>query len=452
MICKVISTIDKYKMLDNCSCVIVAVSGGADSVALLSILNSLKLKYGVKITAAHVNHCLRGEESDRDESFVRKFCDENSIELHVLRKDIKKLANQTGLGLEECGRNVRYEFFNSIYPGALVATAHTLNDRVETMLFNLSRGSTLRGLCSIPAVRGNIIRPLIECSRAEIEGYCQLNKIQYVTDSTNYNREFSRNRIRHNVVTELKKINPSLESAVLRCIESISEDEDFLSITAKSILTDAKADNGYDINSIKNAHPSIRKRAIAYIIKNRTGEIPPNNQVEFVDRLLFTGGKTQVITGASIQVKGGILTFPDDEKGVEKWSVDLIGEVVKYPYGTAEFKVVNKKDLKYTKKINKDILDNCFDYDRINGKLLFRSRIDGDEVKLSGRGCTKSLRKLFNEYHIPVSERGKISIVADDSGILWVEGFGSAERCKVSDRTEKLMIVEIRRTLDAQGH
>ncbi|NLB37098.1 MAG: tRNA lysidine(34) synthetase TilS [Clostridiales bacterium] len=450
MICKVISTIDKYKMLENCSCVIVAVSGGADSVALLSILNCLKSRYGIRVIAAHVNHCLRGEESDRDESFVRDFCNKNSIELHVLRKDIKKLAKQTGLGLEECGRNIRYEFFNSISYGALVATAHTLNDRVETMLFNLSRGSTLRGLCSIPAVRGNIIRPLIDCSREEIEEYCSNNKIQYVTDSTNTNTEFARNRIRHNVVSELKKINPALEAAVLRCITSISEDEDFLSITAEKLVTDSQRNDTFNINSIKNAHPSIRKRAIAQIIKDKTGKVSPKYQVEHVESLLFTGGKTQVITGAYLEVKGDTLSFPKDENKGEKWCLNVTGELLEFPYGTARFKVVNKKDLEYTKKINKDILDNCFDYDRINGKLHFRSRIEGDKVKLSGRGYTKSLRKLFNEYHVPVYERNKIAILADDSGILWIEGFGSAERCRVYDSTKKVMIVDIGRILDAQ--
>ena len=205
MICKVRDTLIKYSMLENTDEIIVGFSGGADSTCLLYILNLLKDEFDFKIHAAHVNHSLRGNESERDEKFVRDFCEKNSIKLSVLKVDIFKMSKIEGKSLEECGREVRYNFFNSLCANkSKIATAHNLNDCEETMFFNLTRGSGLKGLCSIPAVRENIIRPLIRCSRDEIENFCKENSIQYVTDSSNLSDDYTRNKIRHNIIPILK--------------------------------------------------------------------------------------------------------------------------------------------------------------------------------------------------------------------------------------------------------
>ena len=154
---------------------------------------------------------LKAQSADRDESFVREKCRAIGIECRVLNTDIPSIAKEKGLSLEECGRQVRYEFFNSLGDNVKIATAHNLSDRAETFLFNLTRGSTLRGLCSIPAVRDNVIRPLIGCTKDEINEFCKSNSIEYVTDETNSDVSYSRNRIRHNVVSQLCEINPSFE-------------------------------------------------------------------------------------------------------------------------------------------------------------------------------------------------------------------------------------------------
>ena len=174
--------------------VVAAVSGGSDSMAMLTALNMLKAEYGFTLCAAHVNHCLRGNDADSDEAFVCEKCREMGVELYVKKADVRRLAAEKGIGLEECGRQVRYEFFESLGDDVIIATAHNLSDKTETFLFNFSRGSALRGLCSIPAVRGNVVRPLIDCSKAEILEFCEKNGIEYVTDATNSDVDYSRNR------------------------------------------------------------------------------------------------------------------------------------------------------------------------------------------------------------------------------------------------------------------
>ena len=162
-------------MIECGSAVVAAVSGGSDSMALLFALKSISDDYGFALCAAHVNHCIRGNDAERDENFVRQKCEELGVELFVKKADVVKMASEQGIGLEECGRNVRYEFFNSLGDNIVIATAHNLSARAETFLFNFARGSALRGLCSIPPVRDNIIRPLIECSKEEILDFCQKN-------------------------------------------------------------------------------------------------------------------------------------------------------------------------------------------------------------------------------------------------------------------------------------
>ena len=207
MICKVKNTIEKHRMLENITSVAVGVSGGADSMCLLHILSKLKEEYSIILKAVHINHGIRGDEAMRDENAVRAYCEKAGIELLVFHKDIPYLAKKMGLGEEECGRQVRYECFSEAHCDA-VATAHSLSDSIETLIFNLSRGTGTKGLCGIPPVRdGNIIRPLIDCTREEIENYCKENGVPYVTDSTNLTDDYKRNYIRHKIVPALSEVN-----------------------------------------------------------------------------------------------------------------------------------------------------------------------------------------------------------------------------------------------------
>ena len=438
MICKVKQTIERYSMFRDCRRVTVGVSGGADSCALLHILCALKEELSLEITAAHVNHGIRGEEADRDESFVKSFCKSLDVRLKTLHADVPALARETGQGLEECGRNVRYEFFESIDPDALIATAHNLNDCCETLIFNLTRGTSVKGLSSIPPVRGRVIRPLIECSRAEIESYCRDNNIDYVTDSTNADDNYSRNRIRLNVIPELKKINPSFESAAARLILSARQDDDCLSALAADLVSKASVDGGYNAEMLRDSHPSIRNRALSCIIKKELSYTPETLDIQKLASILHSG-KTQLRSGVEVSSKSGVLTFGKKEI-TPAWAEPVEpGSEVKTPFGSAEVTIIHKKEPRKIQFVHKNVLD----FDRTVGRLVLRSRLSGDEIKIAGRNCTKTIKKLFVEAKI--TDKNSVCILADEIGPVWVEGFGCCERCKITKDTLRALKVNVKR-------
>lgn len=431
MINKVRAVIDRYSMLRDGATVVVGVSGGSDSMALLSILNSLKSEYGIKLIAAHVNHGLRGETADRDEKFVSDYCSRNGIEFHAFRADVASEAQKCGIGFEECGRRIRYDFFNSFGGGIIIATAHNLSDRAETFLFNFTRGSALRGLCSIPAVRDNIIRPLIDCSKDEINTFCKENSIDYVTDETNSDVSYSRNRIRHNVVSQLKQINPSFENSVCRCINSLNEDEEFLNSLAFSVIENSKTELGYSAETLLSTSVPLMKRAIIRIIETEVGVTPEYRSLEKIIGLLKTGGKEQINGGVTVRVRKGILDFPSSPRG--------LGEI------ELESAIINTGEMNNLQNVSKQYLEYFLDYDKIHGKIFVRSRMEGDSITLVSRNCTKSLKKLFNELSIPPEKRGEIAVVADDNGLIALEGVGVDKRVAVTSETEKILALRIRR-------
>ncbi|MBQ7595174.1 MAG: tRNA lysidine(34) synthetase TilS [Clostridia bacterium] len=432
MICKVKNTIEKYGMFNGCRDVVVGLSGGADSCALLHILCSLKDEYSLNITAAHVNHGIRGEEAQRDELFSQDFCKKLGVEFRVLHCNVPALAKEKSLGEEECGREVRYEFFKSISPGALIATAHNLSDCCETLLFNIVRGSSVKGLCSIPPVRDNIIRPLIECTRQEIEDYCKENQIFYVTDSTNLNDDYSRNKIRLNVLPELKKINPSLEKAFQRLISAARDDEDYFDKLTDSIILSAKCPEGYAADKLKDLHPAVLNRVISKIIAENTGKAPERIHIESVVSILG-GGKTQVCTALTVCCENGILSFGEAVKTPE-WSREFIlDEEIITPRGPVRFKIVNKNEEVKQQFVHKNVLD----YESIVGSLALRSRKTGDEIKIAGRNGTKTVKKLLTEARI--KDKKSVIILCDSLGPVWVEGFGCAHRCRITDKTTDIL-------------
>ncbi|MCH5325059.1 MAG: tRNA lysidine(34) synthetase TilS [Eubacterium sp.] len=254
--------------LGNAGCVIAAVSGGADSVALLLALYEAKDEFGFTLKACHINHCLRGEESDRDERFVRTLCKRLDLPLYVRKVKVGRLVRQHE-SIEECARRVRYEFFdelNALY-GGLTATAHTASDNAETVLINMLRGTALTGICGIPAVRDNIIRPLIGCTREQTERFCAEMLTGYVHDSTNDSDDYVRNRIRHRIIPELKAINPSFESAVARLCESVTHDDEYLESAAVAAKMDCVLDDGYSVKKLAVLPESVLRRVAAMIMR-----------------------------------------------------------------------------------------------------------------------------------------------------------------------------------------
>lgn len=440
MIDKVKSTIEKFNMLPKGAKVVVALSGGSDSMALLSVLNSVKDEYSIELSAAHVNHCLRGNDADRDEEFVVCKCTEMGIPISVLRADVAAEAKKNCEGLEECGRRIRYDFFASFGKDTVIATAHNLSDKVETFLFNFSRGSALRGLCSIPAQRDNIIRPLIECTKNEIVEYCERNSIEYVTDETNSDVKYSRNRIRHNVVTELSAINSSFELTAGRCIESINEDEAFISSLADELVLKAERKDGFDALVIASAPNPVKKRALIKIVEKRVNITPEQKFIPKLCELLEKSGCCQINGGAYVRVRKGMLDFP--EKTAE-FSQTKLFDGAKFFEFCIETQIINIKEMNNLQNVSKQGLEYFLDYDKIHGGIVVRSRTAGDKISLKTRGCTKSLKKLFNELAVAPEKRNSIAVFADEEGVVLVEGVGCDSRVTVGKNTERVLVIRL---------
>ncbi len=447
MICKVKETLRKFSMLENTDIIVVGFSGGADSTALLHALISLREELGFSVFATHINHCLRGKESDRDEAFVRDFCKKYDIDYEILKADIINGARNAGMGIEEYARKVRYENFEFLARkhGAKIATAHNLNDCEETMIFNLTRGSGLKGLSSIPPVRDNIIRPLIECTREEIENYCKENSLSYVTDSSNLTDDYTRNNIRHNIIPILKEINPSFDYSVLRCLTSLREDEEYLKTQADKLYNSVKLPFGFNAKLIKSAPNSLQYRVISRIIYEKTLIMPERKHIELVKSIL-SGGKVQLMNKTDIVVRDDILYFIFELKkqAVYKEEVNFINGSWKNKGHIVKSKNVQLKlKTDCIQKVYKDLVLSTFDYDKIVGKLILRKREDGDKITLPLRKVTKSLKKLFNELKIPPESRDSIAVLSDDIGVVWIEGVGCDLRVAPDKNTENFVDVKI---------
>ncbi len=437
MICKIRQTVADFNMIEPGDNICVALSGGADSMSLLYALLSLKEELNFNVFAAHVNHCIRGKAADDDERFVKEQCKKLGVELLRERINVPEEAAKTGEGLEECGRRLRYEYLGSVCKNGKIATAHNLNDRTETFLFNFTRGSGLKGLCSIPAVRDNIIRPLINCSRAEIEEYCNINNIPFVTDKTNFDAEYSRNRIRLNVIPQLKEINSSFELSAERCITSLNEDEDYIENAVEDVFLKIRDGGRYNAQLLNSYHTAIRKRLIRKIITAETGVVPEYNDYKKIESILTSGGLTQIKNGVFVRCRKGYIDFPDFT-GQSYWEYEC-----SYGKNILHNAVVTVDGSKT--QDGGSCLKITVDSDKIKGNLLLTARKESDKFRPAGRNCTKSLKKLFNENGVPVEKRDDIIICRDDDGIVFVEGFGVDERCAVTSDTVNITEFIIRR-------
>ncbi|MCL1903902.1 MAG: tRNA lysidine(34) synthetase TilS [Oscillospiraceae bacterium] len=300
MIDKVKKAIGQYNMLEQNDSVTVALSGGADSVALLNILLALREDCNLSVSAVHVNHQLRGEESFRDEAFVRKLCEKLNIPVVIRSVDVMgdKKKHQS---VEEAAREARYKVFSEM-PGK-TATAHTADDNAETVLLNLIRGTGLKGLCGIPPVREVIIRPLILCERSDIEEFCRSKGLLYVTDSTNFSEEFTRNKIRLSLIPLIKELNPSFAGCVTRTSEILREDCRFLEGLIK---TDDKAGD-YNIEYLRSLEKPLLNRIIIDLLSNNNVS-PSKTRISNISEIIAAGrGKINVEKNKFAVIEGDFL-------------------------------------------------------------------------------------------------------------------------------------------------
>lgn len=418
---KVLKTVKKYNMLSKGDRVLIGVSGGADSIALLEFFVSVKEKYDLDICVAHIEHGIRGEDSVNDAEFVENYCKKLGVNFYLKTIDAPNLAKKAKIGVEEYSRMARYDFFNTIECDK-IATAHNLTDNIETLLFRLARGTGLKGACSIPAVRGKIIRPFIEVSSGEIRKWCNDNNIPYRVDCTNSDSAYSRNLIRLEILPLFEKLNANYQDNIENFISDVNEDYAFIDDYVKSIYPKIVKNNEIDLPKLNELDLSVKKR-ILIMFFDENGYSLNRIHLQSVIDITLKSGKTQIKENIfAISAKGKIRI--------------------------AKFNDLNKKDEFVTKILNIDEfkdknIDFYCDCDKIVGNIIIRAKQAGDRIKPAGRNVSKTLKKLFNESAYPIEKRDKKIVVCDDFGIVGVIGLCADERVKVDCNTAKILTIKL---------
>lgn len=418
--------------------VLCACSGGADSTALLHLLRGMA---GVEVVCAHFNHCLRGAESDRDENFVRELCADWGIEFRAGRGDVAAYAKEHGLGIEAAARELRYRFLQETADNCgctRIATAHTAGDNAETVLFHLIRGAGTAGLSGIPPVRGNVIRPLLGVTRAEILEYLGAHGLSHVEDSSNADPRYARNALRRNVLPALEQINGAAVEHICAAAELLREDEEYLDGIAKNFINKHYVNLKLPIPPLLNVPKPVAMRVLRRLARN-----PGHDHLERVYELCRAGRDRAMLDlpGGRVTKEGGFLRFGAQERAeaffFEKQALRP-GETLAFPEAG---KRVVCAETNPDEEIHSAFNKFYFQSDKICGMITVGSRAAGDTVRFEGRNCTKSVRKLFAEAGIPPAARPRTLVVSDGAGVIAVEGFPNvAERCAAAPGARALKV------------
>ncbi|MEG2053826.1 MAG: tRNA lysidine(34) synthetase TilS [Oscillospiraceae bacterium] len=442
---KALETIKKYDMFRPNDNVLVALSGGADSVALFYFLYTHKEVLQIKLFAAHLNHGIRGEESDRDEAFVKDMCKKYGVQLFVERAYMREKTPPKGMGTEQWARDVRYTFLQKCADeiGGKIATAHTLSDNCETLLFHLARGTSARGAGGIAPVRQNITRPFITVTRKEIEEYCSQNSLGFVTDSTNLQDEYARNKIRHNAMPVLEEINANAEECIGRFLENQKEISDYFDDKACILLKNACLQNGkYDRKLLENAEEIILKEALAKII-SQVCDVSTDKVLLCLSLFKKEKGAVQLAQNKILEINEKFLFWRENKKEVKICEIQFkIGETQRLGEFKVTSSVVDCKESMNFVNLSKKDLKFYAEYGKIENSVVLRTRKIGDTFAPFGRKCTKSLKKFFIEEKVSVDMRDKTPLLAMGNEIIWVADFGFADGFVANTNSEKVIKID----------
>ena len=437
---KVYDTIEQFDMFTKGERLLVCLSGGADSVSLLLCLKML----GYDICACHVNHQLRGDESERDQKFCEELCEKQGIELTVKRIDVKTYCNEHSVSTEEGARELRYEIFQQL--GAdKICTAHSLSDCIETTVFNLARGTGLKGLCSIPPKRDNIVRPLINCTREEILAFLERSSQDYVTDSTNLTDEYTRNRIRHNVIPQLERINSSLMKSYANTLSYLRKDMLYLEKCALQAYDNCISDGIINVSAFYQLDDCISDRVLMMWLLNNDISVS-SEKMPLINDLIRNGGKMNIAGDKFLISKNGRASIEQarllDTADIAPVKIYGDGE---YTYGGRKivFKTVNMEsiDCEYD-NVHNLFANCCMDCDKIKPGLVLHKYNEGDRIHLVNRDTDYSIRKLLKN-NLPLEKRAGAVVIYDDDGAVFVEGSGVCERVKITKDTKKVLTFAI---------
>lgn len=440
MTTRVIEFARAYRMFRPGDRVLCAVSGGADSMAMLHMLHTIRQQLGISLCCAHYNHGIRGAEALRDEDFVRRACLELDVPFQAGRGDVTAYAARHGMGLEEAGRTLRYAFLESC-AGELdctrIATAHNAADNAETMLLNLLRGTGLRGACGIAPVRGAVVRPLLCLDRPEIEAYLAEKNIAFVTDSTNLTEDYARNRLRRQVIAPLRELEPNFARKMLSASGAMRTDEDYLqSLTARFLA--GQGEKCLSVSALRALPEPVAVRAVLHLA--------PGASRRHVRSVLALAAEEKPhgsldLPGMRVLRQYDELRFGAPEPEMPEQRTLSPGETVFYGDYTVSCACAPARS------VGKDTHYFCFKTEEICGKISVSPRSEGDRLRPLGRGVTKTLKKLFSEARIPPEERGRIPVLRDEKGVLAVYGFGQDERA-AAKAGERALVIEINKNAE----
>ena len=467
---KILQTIKKFDMLSFNDRVLIGVSGGPDSVTLLNVLLSFKKKYNLSFFIAHLDHMLRGEESDKDVNFVKNLAQELGLYCEVKSCNLKKIAQKEHLTLEEAAREYRYKFYLETakkIKANKIALGHNADDQAETILMRFLRGSGLEGLMGIPPVRDKIIRPLIECSREEIEEYCQEHKIGYRIDSSNKEVIYFRNKIRLELLPLLSKdYNKNIKDITLRLRNIVSEVSAYLDQETEFFFKKvAKRENLekviIDLKKFTSLHPALKRRIIRKSIKVVKGDlysISFKHNSEILKLTEFQLGEKEIYLPGDLRVNKIYNKIIIYKKRISKNQIEEIPATWEYniliPGKTeikslnieVEIKILDSADIKpslYLKR--KKSKREFIDYNKVKLPFKLRNRRSGDKfcpLKMKG---FKKVKDFFIDNKIPKSHRDLIPLLVDgEDKIIWIVGMRLDNRVKVDSNTKKVLSVKIK--------
>lgn len=461
---RIMSFMEEYHMAEEGDCILAAVSGGADSMCLLLMLLAIQQEKRYRLCVTHVEHGIRGEESRKDARFVEKFCNEKKIPCKIFCCQAEIYAREHKMTVEEGARKLRYEFLEQAaaeFGADKIAVAHNQNDCAETMLFHLARGCALKGLGSIPPVRGKIIRPLLCVDRKEIETYLAEKNQEFCSDKTNEELDYTRNKIRHQILPVLEEVNKQAVSHMNRTAYLAAEAAAFMeeiSEQAKESNVFRKKEGIFILETLTGEKMVIQKHVSHKVLAEMAGssrDISGIHICQFLD--LFekqVGKKLHLPYGIEAErTYGGIFLRKEIQEAAlevqecaEKvWILPCGGMVEISPFGYEIHTKIIEKNMQ-NEKIPKKKYTKWFDYDKIKGVMHLRTRREKDFFVIDSEGRRKKLKKYLVDEKVPRDEREHVLLLADDVHIIWAIGYRISEDVKVTGQTKRILEVQVCKT------
>lgn len=441
----------QHQMIEAGDHLVVGVSGGADSICLLLVLLKLRDVLDYRISVVHVEHGIRGAEAEQDAEFVRSFCEKHRIQCHICHYQVPEYAHAHGMSEEEAGRVLRYQAFRDEkkkYPGQKVkiAVAHHLQDHAETMLFHLVRGTGIHGLAAIAPVNGDVIRPLLHISRQEIEAYLEQMGQDFCTDATNEMDVYSRNQIRHRVLSVLCEINGCAAEHMYQTAQQLREIGNYLekqAAAAQETCCRMFAD-GAEIKKdvFLNLDAVIQGEMLYRLLGTLAGSRKDltRDHIRQIQELFHRQNGRQIqlpYKMQAVRVYSGVeIRFVKNVKNAENMAVNK-GDYLKKQFSFHIIEDISE----HMSQISKKKYTKCFDYDKIKHGFCVRNRQPGDFLAIDAFGNHQKLKKYLVNEKIPVKERDRLLLLADGSHIMWIVGYRISSYYKVNERTRRILEV-----------